>query len=142
MREGTKLIDWNVMERLMRSFPNSFINYMGEFIAHREANEYFNLVSCEDELHIKCKVLEWFSRGAHKTEPFSSKRKNKEFHEFMLKGINEFLGTRFTEDDMDYIYTYLGNAVNHQKTIEFITKANYNMSFFDQFKHKAVEEDA
>lgn len=28
------------------------------------------LVDCETELDVKCKVLEWFSRGAYKTEPF------------------------------------------------------------------------
>lgn len=135
-------LDWEVVERLMRAFPNSFINYLGEFIAHREGNQWFDLRKCKNELDVKCKVLEWFSRGAHKTEPFDGHRKIKAFHEFMLKGINEFLGTRFTEDDMEYIYTYLGNAIKHQKTIEFITKANYNMSFFNQFKHNEVQEDA
>ena len=31
----------NELLRLMRSFPNSFMNQNGEFIAHKEANEYF-----------------------------------------------------------------------------------------------------
>ena len=138
-RDEKNAINWDVTKRLMRAFPGSFINYIGEFVAHREANQYFILESCKDELDIKCKVLEWFSRGAHKTEPFASKRKNKAFHEFMLNGINEFLGTQFTEDDMDDIYTYLGNAIHHQRTFKFITEANYNMGFFDQFKHKGVQ---
>lgn len=112
--------------RLFNSFPNSFINDNGEFIAHLKANEYFNFENCETELDVKCKVLEWFSRGAYKTEPFASNRKNEEFHEFMLNGINEFLGTDFTENDMEIIYTYLGNACNHQKTIKFI-ESGYDM---------------
>ncbi len=32
----------------------------------------------------------------------------------------------FTEDEMMEIYTYLGNACHHQRTIEFI-KSGYDM---------------
>lgn len=113
-------------KRLMRAFPNSFINYQGEFIAHRYANEYFILDNCQTELDVKCKVLEWFSRGAHKTAPYRGAKKNQEFHNFMLSGINAFLGTEFDENDMDIIYTYLGNACNHKKTIRFI-ESGYDM---------------
>jgi hypothetical protein len=65
-------------------------------------------------------VLEWFSRPAHKTEPYSQGIRNQRFHEFMLNGINNFLDTKFTIEQMEVIYEYLGNAINHQKTIEFI----------------------
>ena len=133
-------IDWNIIDRLTRAFPNGFINGQGEFIAHK-TGECFNLRNCETELDVKCKVLEWFSRGAYKTEPYSSKKKNEEFHAFMLKGINTFLGTQFIQADMEYIYTYLGNAINHDKTVEFITKANYNMGFFRQFEKESDIND-
>lgn len=113
-------MDWELIQRLMNCFDGSFINQFGEFIAHDKANEYFTLKNCETELDIKCKMLEWFSRGAHKTEPFRSEKKNDELHAFMLNGINKFLGTSFTEKDMGIIYTYLGNACNHEKTIRFI----------------------
>lgn len=113
-------MDWKLIQRLMSCFPRSYINQHGEFIAHEIANEYFILKNCENELDVKCKVLEWFSRGAYKTQPYSTKKKNDEFHKFMLDGINEFLGTKFTENDMELIYTYLGNAVDHELTIKFI----------------------
>ena len=115
-----------VIERLIWCFPKSFVNSSNEFIAHRRANEYFRLDNCKDELDVKCKVLEWFSRGAYKTEPYNSEIKNQEFHEFMLSGINEFLDTEFTEEDMEQIYTYLGNAVHHERTICFI-ESGYDM---------------
>lgn len=124
---------YEMLKRLMKCFPNSFLNGSGEFIAHVFANEYFILENCKTELDVKCKVLEWFSRGAYKTEPYRSKRQNETFHEFMLNGINKFLGTNFTQADMEDIYTYLGNAIKHQKTIEFI-EGGYDMSFFNQFK--------
>ena len=113
--------------QLAKCFPRSFVNGCGEFIAHAKANQYFNLANCETELDVKCKVLEWFSRGAYKSEPFDSDRQNQKLHEFMLSGINKFLGTQFTEDDMETIYTYLGNCCNHSLTVEFVN-SGYDMA--------------
>ena len=117
---------WAVAKDLMHSFPNSFVNRSGEFIAHRAANEYFILESCKTELDVKCKVLEWFSRGAYKTMPFSSRSKNDSFHQFMLDGINAYLATSFTADDMEVIYTRLGNGVNRALSMKFV-ESGYNM---------------
>lgn len=125
------MVDFEIQSCLMRAFPRSFINYEGEIILHRYANEYFILRNCETELDVKCKVLEWCSRGAYKTEPYRSKAKNTEFHKFMLNGINTFLGTNFTEDDMEIIYTYLGNSCNHQRTIEFVN-SGYDMTVLER----------
>ena len=105
---------------LLNSFPKSFINYNNEFIAHERTNQYIILSDCKSLLDIECKVLEWFSRPAHKTEPYSQSVRNKRFHEFMLNGINNFLDTKFTVEQMEVIYQKLGNTINHQKTIEFI----------------------
>ncbi len=124
---------YEISKKLMSCFPGSFINSAGDFVAHTVANEYFIFDTCETELEVKCKVLEWLSRAAFKTEPFESEERNERFHQFMLNGINEFLGTNFTQADMEDIYTYLGNAIKHQKTIEFI-ESRYDMTFFNQFK--------
>lgn len=125
------MIEWNIIQKLMNCFPNSIINQNGEFIAHIKANEYFILRDCKTELDVKCKVLEWLSRGAYKTEPYRRKDKNIEFHRFMRGGINAFLGVHFSEDDMELIYTYLGNCCNHQRTIRFI-ESGYDMSVLKQ----------
>lgn len=119
--------DLGVVQKLKDCFAGSYVNSDGEFIAHERANEYFILRNCETELDVKCKVLEWFSSGAYKREPYRTKKKNDEFHAFMLNGINQFLGTEFTADDIKEIYTYLGNACNHEKTIQFI-ESDYDMS--------------
>lgn len=121
------MVDSSIVKRLSAAFPKSFINCSLEFIAHRTANEYFILENCETELDVQCKVLEFFSRGAYKTEPFATDRKNKEFHEFMLCGINQYLGTNFTEDDIAVIYQRLGNRVNHPLTVEFVN-SGFDMS--------------
>ena len=128
---------FEIAKSLMSCFPNSFINHNGDFIAHEKSNTYLIIDNCESLLDVKCKVLEWFSRAAHKTQPYVSERTNKKFHEFMLSGINQFLGTSFTEDDMDVIYTYLGNCVNHALTIDFV-KSGYDM----QMLKKRLTADA
>lgn len=123
-------MDWELLTRLINCFPKSFINQNGEFIAHAEANQYFILRDCNTELDIKCKVIEWFSRSACKTRPFDSARRNKQFQKFMLNGINEFLETNFTAGEMEVIYTYLGNACNHDKTIVFVL-SDYDMKILE-----------
>lgn len=115
--------------RLMKCFHGSFINQNGEFIAHEKSNTYFILRDCETELDVKCKVLEWFSRPAHKTTPYLQEWRNRKFHEFMLNGINAFLDTHFTEQDMEEIYCTLGNKINHEKTVRFI-ESDYDFGMF------------
>lgn len=109
-----------VKAALLEVFPRSFINDRGEFIAHERTNQYIILSNCQMPLDVECKVLEWFSSPAHKTIPYSQEWRNRKFHEFMLNGINAFLDTNFTEQDMEKIYCALGNAVNHEKTMRFI----------------------
>lgn len=109
-----------VRKALLTAFPGSFINDREEFIAHVRTNQYIILSNCETPLDVECKVLEWFSRPAHKTTPYSQEWRNKKFHEFMLNGINAFLDTNFTKEDMDEIYCALGNAINHEKTVRFV----------------------
>jgi hypothetical protein len=114
-------------QELLKAFPESFINGNDEFIAHKYSNQYIILSNCQSREDVECKVVEWFSRPAHKTAPYRSEWRNKKFHEFMLNGVNEFLGTNFTEEDMDVIYTPLGNAINHNKTLIFV-RNGYDMS--------------
>ena len=105
---------------LLLAFPRSFFNQNGEFIAHLRTNQYIGLRDCETPLDVKCKVLEWFSRPAFKTEPYSQAWRNREFHKFMLNGINTFLGTGFSNEEISEIYQELGNAIDHRKTVRFI----------------------
>lgn len=113
--------------RLLWDFEGSFFNERDEFIVHRYSNTYFIFADCENEEDVQCKVLEWLSRPASKGIPYSQEWRNKKFRKFMLDGINMFLKTSFNSDDMEKIYTYLGNRCNHNKTLEFI-RSGYDMS--------------
>ena len=121
--------------KLLKSFPNGFVNYIGEFIAEKKTNQYFNLGSCKDEFEVKCKVLEWLSRSACKAEPYKTVSKNDELHNYMLNGINRFLDTQFTIQDMETIYQYLGNQINRKRTERFII-SGYDLKIFDEATEK------
>lgn len=72
-----------------------------------------------DEQNMVCKVLEWLSRPA-------LKEGHKDTREWYLNGINKFLGTRFTHQDIEEIYCKLGNEVNRPLTLKFID-SGYDM---------------
>lgn len=120
---------------LMACWPQSFIYRNGEFIAHRRSNTYLIFENCETMEDLQCKVLEWFSRAAYKTQCYDTDRSNKKFHQFMLDGINKFLGTTFSFDDMELIYTYLGNACNHKLTVDFV-RSGYDMYLLHEHRRK------
>jgi hypothetical protein len=65
-------------------------------------------------------VLAWLSRPSCKgVSDYWQKR---------IRGIvNEFLGTEFTHDEMEEIYTRLGNDCNRELSIVFID-SNYDLS--------------
>lgn len=124
-------MELDIVLKLMDCFPGSKINQYGEFIAHEEANAYFILKKCKSELDIKCKVLEWLSREAYKAEPFRRKDKNEAYNRFILGGINKYLKTNFTRENMVSIYCELGNAVNHELTIKFI-QGGFDLSILEK----------
>lgn len=105
---------------LLEAFPGSFINERDEFIAHQRTNQYIILKDCKAPEDIEAKVLEWFSRPAFKTEPYSQAWRNRKFQAFMREGVNKFLDTSFSRDDMAVIYDRLGNRIHHDLTMEFI----------------------
>jgi len=110
----------DIRNRLAEAFPKFYINRQFEIIIYPEANSYFSLGCIENEEDLKAKIIEWLSREACK----SVSDKSQKYH---LNGINKFLSTNFTQNDMMEIYTYLGNRCNHAKTLRFIN-SNYDMT--------------
>ena len=106
--------------KLLECFPGSYINVRDEFIAHPRTNQYFLLNNCQTVEDIEAKVLEWLSRPAFKTQPYSQEWRNRRFHELMLAGVNSFLDTDFSEEDMELIYTYMGCGIKHSLMLDFI----------------------
>jgi len=114
----------NLVYDLRDCFPQSFINSRDEFIVLPRINSYFILHNIENELELKCKVLEWVSRPSHKGGTNHS-------HKYHRDGLNKFLGTNFNKDDLSEIYTHLGNNCNRSLCIKFI-ESNYDMEVLER----------
>ena len=127
------MVSQQVLNDLFGAFPDAIINRNLEFVAepNRRVNSYFRLEDCESREDVTAKVLEWLSREAYKSQHYHVDWRNKEVHEYHLKGINTFCGTNFTHDDMQIIYSHLGNRVNHQLTLDFIN-SGYDMAVLDK----------
>lgn len=116
------MVKQDVLNDLFGAFPDAIMNRNLEFVAdpHRRVNSYFRLDNCETRTDAVCKVLEYLSREAFKSQHFNAAWRNDEVHEYHLKGINTFCRTDFTAADIEIIYACLGNGVNRKLTLEFI----------------------
>lgn len=88
-------------------------------------NVYFCINSCSDKKDVQAKVLEWWSRDAYKTQ-FAGSKVTEIIQDYIRRGINEYLKTCFSRDDMETIYCHLGNSINHALTMKFI-ESKFNM---------------
>ena len=124
---------------VMKNFPDSYINRHGELIISVRGNVYFTATNCDTKEDIICKLLEWCSRPIAKGMPYATKKKNIEWRNSLLRGYNSYLGTNFTQEDMYWIYDKLGNAVNHELTLEFI-HSSYDLSIVKPKKSEKTDD--
>ncbi|XKH51348.1 hypothetical protein LG275_03885 [Chryseomicrobium palamuruense] len=114
----------NFMHLVYRHSPNAFINPSFEVIIEPKNNIYFRLEDIETDLVLKCKVLAWLSRPSCKgVSDYWQKR--------MRNIFNESLGTDFTLNEIETIYTRLGNDINRNLSIKFI-ESNYDLSLLEK----------
>lgn len=133
------MVEQKALTELFTAFHDAILNRNLEFVAdpHRRVNSYFRLDNCETRMDVSAKLLEWLSREAYKSQHFNVEWRNAQIHKYHLDGINQFCGTAFTPEDMEVIYTYLGNGINHQKTLDFI-RNGYDMEVLKSDKKKFV----
>lgn len=124
-RENKEMID--EISNVKKYFKGSYINKCRELIISERGNVYFIATNCKDKKDVICRLLEWCSRPIAKGEPYATNTRNIEWRKSLLCDYNNYLGTNFTLDDMYWIYDKLGNAVNHELTLEFI-HSNYDLS--------------
>ena len=129
----------NEVELFKNYFEEAFVNENGELIICHPievqlypwkksrkvyCNLFFNAETCEDEIDFKAKCIEYLSRAAYKTEypSFTQYIQN-----YVRENLNGYLGTGFDVDDLEYIYTHLGNGIEHGLTRKFVI-GNYDLS--------------
>jgi len=109
------------LEKLFNAFPQAFINNRDEFIIYPKVNTYFLLENIKNDIEVDCKVLEYASRQASK----GISEYSREYH---FKGIEKYFDDIwFSEEEMNLIYTYLGNGINRKKTLEYL-KSSFDIS--------------
>lgn len=127
LEENTLHPDYKkILKKIMSVFGQSFINKKNELILIKETNLYFSLNSVDNEIDLKCRLLEWCSRDATKSQFYYSNKKNEDYHELVLKNINYILETNFSKQEMQLIYDRLGNCIHHDLTVQFVN-SNYDI---------------
>ena len=125
---------------IMSAFPHSFIKYYiygGFEITLDEKNVlWFSLDEIGSDLELKRRFISVVSR-CYKTQPYTTFKRNIEWQQKHMVAFNKVLGTNFTEDDFEYIYTYLGNGCNKPIAIKFI-ESGYDI---DVLKQLIAERD-
>lgn len=111
------------VQRVFDMFDDSFINQYEELILHKKWNIYFLLESIESELHFDYKMLSWLS---YRIASHHFKKTSKESMWAMQK-LNRWFRYEFDYDDMQKIYSKLGNGCNQALGFRFIT-SGFDMS--------------
>ena len=124
-------MEFEKIQKIMRCFNGSFINSNNELIINSKVNSYFLLSDCKTELDLKRNVLEWLSRAAFKTVYCNSNIHNQAIQKYHRDGINAYLGTNFTVEDIGIIYCKLGNAINSELCVKFI-ESGYDMKLLEK----------
>ena len=117
--------------KLLRSFPGSVVNSKGMFVPEPDDIAGFSLMEEWMGPEIKCRVLERLCWAAAFAMPYGDRQKDRELREFYRKGINTYLGTEFSRDDLKLVCKKLGNAIDHGLTLRFVMHG-YDLTLLEE----------
>ena len=124
--ERSVLFDSVVRYDLQKAFPKATMNLHLELIVYPARNTTVPLYGADTLDEMNARIIEWCSREACKSySPASLK--------YHLNGINQLCHTNFTRDGMEYIYTNLGNGINHDLCLRFVGEMDFNLN---KLKHE------
>ena len=121
----------------MRAFPGSFINHCNELILIPKFNVYFCLDDVESKEDFLCKMCEWVSRDCCYAAHYNRMCYRNAYYQRNTEAFNKVCGTDFDIEDMEFIYQYLGNAVHHDLTVDFVI-SGFDLEILNDF-HKMQE---
>lgn len=108
------------LRELMAIFPRSYINQNFELILIPKTNTYFGLEGVSSRRDIIAKLFMYCSRDISNSIPYKSATRNNLFQEVVRKNLNYYIGTIFSQSDIDLIYQKLGNGIRPELTYKFI----------------------
>ena len=123
----------DLLIKIMAAFKESFVkcnNDGFEIILDSKSNFFFSLENIDSDCELIRRLISSVSR-CYKTEPYEKEWRNRKYQTELMTSFNGFLGTNFTEDDFEYIYTYLGNGSNKPIAIKFI-ESGYDLNVLKQ----------
>lgn len=110
----------------------SFINHNNEIILIPKFNVYTLLNDVQTDDDFKVKLCEWFSRECCCALRYSQKKRLERYWQENTNHFNIICGTNFTVEQMNYIYTYLGNGVKHTVAQKFVENG-FDLSIIDKY---------
>ncbi len=116
----------------LQIFPKSFINHNNEIILIPKFNVYTLLNDVETDEDFKVKLCEWLSRDCCCALRYSKQKRLERYWQDNTNAFNQICGTNFTVEQMNYIYTYLGNGIKHELTKEFV-KRGFNLAVIEKY---------
>ena len=128
--------------KIMAAFKESFVkcdNDGFEIILDSKSNFFFSLENIDSDCELIRRLISSASR-CYKTEPYEKEWRNRKYQTELMTSFNGFLGTNFTEDDFEYIYTYLGNGCNKTIAIKFI-ESGYDLDVLKQLISEKIIGD-
>ena len=125
------LLNQAVRYDLQNAFPKAFLNLRLELIAYPARNTTVPLYGADTIEELNARIIEWCSREACKSYSSASQK-------YHLNGINQFCHTNFNRDGMEYIYTNLGNGINHDLCLRFVGEMDFNLN---KLKHAIAQRE-
>ena len=129
------------VQKALKCLHGSFINHNNEIILIPKFNVYTLLDDVKTDNDFKAKLCEWFSRDCCCALRYSQNKRLERYYQENTDAFNFICGTNFTVEQMEYIYTYLGNGIKHELAKKFV-KGGFDLSVIaDNLTVKGGEQE-
>ena len=120
------------VQKALKHLNGSFINHNNEIILIPKFNVYTMLDDVETDDDFKVKLCEYFSRDCCCALRYCYTKTLNKYYQGNTDAFNFICGTDFTIEEMEYIYTFLGNGIKHELAKKFV-KSGFDLSVIDKF---------
>ena len=129
------------VQKALKCLHGSFINHNNEIILIPKFNVYTLLDDVKTDNDFKAKLCEWFSRDCCCALRYSQNKRLERYYQENIEAFNFICGTNFTKEQVEQIYTKLGNGIKHELTKKFV-KSGFDLSVIaDHTTEKGGEEE-